>query len=176
MTVRIALLACVLGVSHLVVAAPFLTPEMVKANLETQRDSVATDPLPITLDIGKNVRLVATFEVTSKGNGGIDWDGGFLRLYDSHGDGVVFDNYLLNNELVDIDGDGFKDIVVWGVAVLTDDDDREIGRIPVVSILHFNAKTRRFEVTLSSEHIYIELQSNQPLHPTPSAAEPPRRG
>ena len=69
-----------------------------------------------TIDLGNGISIKATFDITSKGNGGLDIPGGWIRVYDSHNDGVVYRDGLLKCEWRDEDGDGVLDLVVSGVA------------------------------------------------------------
>ena len=115
-----------------------------------------TDNLKLNIQVSASVIVTGSFSITSKGNGGLVVPGAGIRLYDSHDDGLIFDGGLLNNELVDIDGDGFKDIVLWGTSILYDDKgDKEIGRRPVLCIFRFNPKIKKFVNTVPSQDVYV---------------------
>lgn len=99
------------------------------------------------------------FEKTTKGNGGLTFPGGFARIYDAHDDGIVFDPYLLDTRLADLDGDGFADIELRGTAVFHDDKGtREIGRRRVRAVFTFVPAQRRFVETASDESIYTQTR------------------
>jgi len=99
------------------------------------------------------------FEMSTKGNGGLTFPGGFARIYDAHDDCLVFAPYLLNARLADLDGDGFADIELSGTAVLTDGKDaHEVGRHPVRAVFTFIPSQHRFVETLSDQSIYTEAR------------------
>ena len=117
--------------------------------------SVGTDELDVSIQVSRGVLLHGVFSITSKGNGILEVPGARIRIYDTDHDGLVFEGSLLHNRLVDVDGDGFNDIVIWGTAVLSDDDDKETGRRPVLSVFHYDPRTGRFVNTVPSKHVYV---------------------
>jgi hypothetical protein len=114
-----------------------------------------TDILNIKFPVNSNTSLKGTFSITSKGNGVLTISGLNIRIYDAHSDGIIFADYLLHNEATDIDQDGYNDLVVWGTAILSDEEEREITRVPVKAIFRFNPKTMKLENTLKDKHIYV---------------------
>jgi len=97
----------------------------------------------------------AVFEITSKGNGGVELPGLGVRVYDSHDDELVFRDWLLRCEWRDDDGNGVLDFVVTGVAVQTDEKSgAERSSLPVRGAFRYITKQRRFEPTLCSPEIY----------------------
>lgn len=111
----------------------------------------------LIIDFGLGLQIPIDFGITSKGNGGFSLPGLFLiRVYDRHDDGSYFKSGLLQNELLDIDEDGYKEILLWGVAIKTDENsERIIGEIPVVAIIKYDSKAKIFKVIKKSEEIDI---------------------
>ena len=156
--IQIIFLSFILLVANRAVAAPLLTQKDVKGleNKFQEPGTSETDSLKLNVQVSVSLTVTGYFSITSKGNGELKVPGANIRLYDSHDDGVVFDGFLLNNELVDVDGDEFKDIVLWGTSILYDDnDDKEISRRPVLSIFRFEPKTNKFINTVPSQDVYV---------------------
>ena len=60
------------------------------------------------------------FWVTSKGNGSFSFpEPSLVRVYDKHDDTICFKSVFLNNQLLDIVSDGYREILLWGVAIKT---------------------------------------------------------
>ncbi|WP_125719009.1 hypothetical protein [Pseudoalteromonas rubra] len=109
------------------------------------------------LNIGHDINVPIEFSITSKGNGGFSLPGLFLvRLYDQHDDGSYFKSGLLRNELIDLDGDGYNELLFWGIAVKTgDESEKTLGETPVVAILKYDIKSKAFKVVKKSDEIDI---------------------
>lgn len=108
------------------------------------------------IEIAKGIWIDAVFEITSKGNGGVDLPGLGVRVYDSHDDGLVFRDWLLRCEWRDVDGDGMIDFVVTGVPVRTDGQSgAELSSLPVRGVFRYIAELRRFEPGTCSPEIYF---------------------
>ena len=116
---------------------------------------IATDILKKELNIGHGINVSYEFEITSKGNGAIVLPGILLRLYDNHNDLSYFKHGLLNNEVIDINSDGYKDILLWGTALTFDDDGKELGEKEVVGILLFSPDDKKYKVLRKSEQIDV---------------------
>jgi hypothetical protein len=148
-------------------ASPFLNPTAVVGIMDFPAGEVESKILQVPLSVAPSITIPATFSVTSKGNGSLQWKGGLLRLYDIHNDGVVYSPPLLRNELRDANGDGYKDIVVWGTVALTADETLEhLQGVSVRTVLTYDPHTRNFLLFEGSPYVYVSLQSNQPLQPT----------
>jgi len=107
------------------------------------------------IEIAMGIWIDAVFEITSKGNGGVELPGLGVRVYDSHDDELVFRDWLLRCEWRDDDGNGVLDFVVTGVAVQTDEKSgAERSSLPVRGAFRYITKQRRFEPTLCSPEIY----------------------
>ncbi|WP_196140415.1 hypothetical protein [Aliikangiella sp. G2MR2-5] len=108
-----------------------------------------------SINIGPDVILEYSFGITSKGNGGLVAINKFIRIYDTHSDGITFKNGLLNSELIDVDGDGYLDIKLWGVAVLTDEKEKSLGEKDVSALLIYSKKLKGFDIKEKSDEIDI---------------------
>ena len=65
--------------------------------------------------------IPASVSVTSKGNGILKFPGGSVKVYDSHDDGEVIDGFMLDIDLIDLNRDGLRDIVISGVTLVVGD-------------------------------------------------------
>ena len=139
-----------------VCAESIISKEEINKLLPTLTDGkVGTDSLSKSLVIGDGVKVSYEFEITSKGNGAVILPGILLRLYDSHDDLSYFKNGLLNNELLDVNSDGYKDIILWGTALTFDDDGNSLGEKEVVAVLVYSAKDKKYVVLKKSEEIDV---------------------
>ena len=109
------------------------------------------------IDFGNGLVVPIKFSVTTKGNGGFSLPGLFLvRIYDAHEDGSYFKPSLLENRLFDTNGNGYKEILLKGTALLIDQKtESQTGVVPVSAIISYNANSERFEVTEKSPEIDI---------------------
>ena len=110
------------------------------------------------IEIARGIRIETVFEITSKGNGGVDLPGLYVRVYDDHDDGVVFQDHLLRCEWRDIDNDGFRDFVVNGIAIRTDENSGSVSSVPVRGVFRYVAEHRCFEVAGCSPDIYFSAR------------------
>jgi len=128
-----------------------LTKDVVEKLWNSYRSGTpGTESITLPIRISSALTVKGTFSISSHGNGVLSLPGVRIRLFDSNQDGVIFDGFLLENELVDIDQDGFSDLVVWGTAIQHDDEGGEIGRRSVVSIFWYDARQAVFRNTLKS--------------------------
>ena len=142
--------------TNTVFAEPLISKVEVKKLLPPYTDGrIGTNILEKTLNIGHDIQVAYEFEITSKGNGAIVLPGILLRLYDNHHDLSYFKNGLLNNEALDINSDGFKDILLWGTALTFDDDGNSLGEEEVVGILLYSVKEQKYVVLKKSEQIDV---------------------
>lgn len=125
--------------------------------------SPGTDVFHFRYRLSKDRSVNYDFSISSKGNGTVSLPGITVHLYDDHDDGVYFKDGLLLSSLSDINGDGYTDIVLYGIAVISDEETQkgtqEIStekELPVVSILRFDVKKNRYRVLLKSRYIAIE--------------------
>lgn len=109
----------------------------------------------LSIDIGHGVVLNANVELTTKGNGGLSIANLDLRTYDTHDDGLIYKNRMLDVDIVDLSGSGYMDIVVSGVAVHTltspyKDED-------VIFIYRFNPDKKVFEQVYRKSSFEIDI-------------------
>jgi hypothetical protein len=104
------------------------------------------------IPIGHDVSLPVTINVTAKGNGTlIVGDSSLGKVSDDHDDGLTFDGYLADITFKDINGDGFKDVVVSGIHNIRDDKLYEVlVRKAFVRIYMYNSKLQSFETVFDS--------------------------
>jgi hypothetical protein len=102
--------------------------------------------------INTSTSLTAQLHVTSKGNGLLTLGNLSLKVFDQHLDGKIFRGGLLNCRLSDLNGDGSKDLVIFGPAVMTpvaDDHPAQAERAEdVLMIFLFDPEHQRFEPAL----------------------------
>lgn len=112
------------------------------------------------VDFGHQLRVPIHFSITSKGNGGFQLPGLFLvRIYDRHEDGSVFRQGLLHNDLIDLDDDGYLELVLWGTALISDPEQEMNADSPqpepVVAIIHYAPVQHIFKISKDSDYIDI---------------------
>jgi len=90
-------------------------------------------------DLGRGRSMPIIVDVTAKGNGVMRALNAEFPVYDMHDDGNLFRNGLLTVELADLDGDGFKDLIVFGVVDFTEE---KSGRVTsgqsLVAVFHYD--------------------------------------
>jgi hypothetical protein len=107
------------------------------------------------IDLGKGVSITGRFELTEKGNGGLVIPGYGLRVYDAQRDGVTFKGYLLRCEWKDMNGDGYLDLVVSGIAQYWNDKDGHLDlEKPISAVLHYVPAQKSFTIMSASPEIY----------------------
>lgn len=96
--------------------------------------------------------LPAELNVSSKGNGILTIANLEFQAFDSHGDGGVFRNKLLNIKLVDFSRDGYKDLVVYGLEDEYDEkeEDKKIGRRFILHIYRYSPAAGKFDLLFSA--------------------------
>jgi hypothetical protein len=99
-----------------------------------------------TVVIGHGVVEPAKIDVTNKANGRLHICGQYFRVYDGSSDLDLFDPYCLHITFVDLDGDGYRDLVLEGERLEQDDDDAPIRRISVLQVFRYDVEAGRFEL------------------------------
>jgi len=99
------------------------------------------------IDIGHNLTYPAKLRVTAKGNGGLEFVNLNLHVYDYHDNGRYFEGGLAHVEFIDLNGDGYKDIVVLATVIYTEDE--QTGESisitkPAIFIYYFDPKARSY--------------------------------
>ena len=108
------------------------------------------------LIVGHGIKTSYSFGATSKGNGGLTIFGTFIKLLDVHDDSIIIKNDVLNSSVKDINDDGYKDILIWGVAIFTGEkewDSKE--ERPVKAVLIFDKNKKKYTVKEKSPEIDI---------------------
>ncbi|MBC7772259.1 MAG: hypothetical protein H7210_07185 [Pyrinomonadaceae bacterium] len=98
-----------------------------------------------TVVIGQGIVEPATFEVQQNGNGHLRICGQLFGVYDSHKDLDLFDPHCLHMTFVDLDHDGYRDLVLHGEIIETDDDDVFIRRLPLLLVYRYVVDGGKFE-------------------------------
>jgi len=99
--------------------------------------------------ISNNLALDAVIETDSHGHGHLaiaNLTTEYIAVYDSCDS---FRNILLTIKFADFDGDGYRDLVIYGIEDFygeKDDNHKKIrGSRPIIRIYHFNPGLRQFE-------------------------------
>lgn len=100
------------------------------------------------IDVGPGTRERASIEVTSKGNGLLSIGKLRLKVVDGHDDGASYQDEMAHVEFADVDGDGWKDLVIVGIANYTDDKgDAILKREPFTFIYKYDPQRKSFGQT-----------------------------
>ncbi len=92
------------------------------------------------VDLGRGLEAELGLDASTKGNGLLTLLNLRLRVVDQHDDGLLFPEPL-DVGLVDLDRDGYLDVVTAGPALLTGEDDSEHPRTTsVMAIFMLDAK------------------------------------
>jgi hypothetical protein len=96
------------------------------------------------IQISNEVRIIVSVEVTGKGNGILELGTKRLRVWDEHDDGRIFVNGLLHVEFVDITGDGYKDLLIFGA--VQDTTNASKAPEPLLSIFIYQKDKHEFQL------------------------------
>lgn len=113
------------------------------------------------IKISKDITLKPELEITYRGNGFLKIANLDLYIYRwGYNTAIIYKNCMLNVDFVDINGDGFKDIVISGLA-LYPHEQREIilKREPVLFIYLFDPKKKKFNLDYINSSFYLEVGS-----------------
>ena len=104
-------------------------------------------------------KLVWSFSITSKGNGVLTIGQSNIRLYDCHDDGIVFENWLLENHLEDVNSDGYQDLVLNGTVIIKDErGEKVISEKAISLVFYYHQNKRKFIPNESNPYIYYYYQ------------------
>ena len=78
------------------------------------------------IKISDTVETTIMLELTSKGNGLLQILGETLHIYDSHNDQAFYENGMLLVSFIDLDKNGFKDLLISGTVCYTSEESDEI--------------------------------------------------
>src|SRR6185369_2717906 len=96
---------------------------------------------------GVGLTFEAYIEITAKGNGFLKMANLNLKVFDSHDDGIYYENGLLKIDFPDLDSDGRREMVISGTICFTQEKTGQITRRePVVYIFRLSSDSRRFEL------------------------------
>lgn len=96
------------------------------------------------VDLGGGLEAELALDASTKGNGLLTLLNLRLRVVDQHDDGLLFPEPL-GLGLIDLDRDGYLDVVATGPALLTGEDEREPSRpASVTAIFMLDPKARRY--------------------------------
>src|SRR5437899_5551648 len=127
-------------------AAPSDTVERIsRKDLKPAKDGMPGEQeLTSEVIIAPNIKLVATIEVTSKGNGSLRIANLDLKVFDDHDDGAYYENEMLNIDFSDIDGDGKRELLISGIVCFTDDTGDKVLRREAVVFIYALQPNRTF--------------------------------
>jgi len=98
--------------------------------------------------ISDNITLPATIETDSHGYGALaiaNLTSEYVKVYDE----CHYRHWLLSIKFADFDGDGYRDLVIYGIEDFygeKDDNHKKIrGSRPIIRIYYFNPGLRQFE-------------------------------
>lgn len=109
--------------------------------------------------IGKGVKFTAKMEISARGNGILDFANLRLKIHDADPDIIFYENDLLDTDFIDIDGDGYKDIIISGIVCYVDDknSDLVLKRESVVYIYMFSPAKKIFYLTYRDASFFIDM-------------------
>lgn len=107
-------------------------------------DGVSLVVIDREVQLGPGHACRALLDVTSNGNGVLYLSGFRIRVYDVHDNGVVHSPGMLISILMDVDGDGYRDLIVAGEAAVTDEAGTSIDRRQISQVHLYSPATRSF--------------------------------
>ena len=117
----------------------------------TENGMPGEQELEKTIVLADDIKMQARIEVTNKGNGVLKISNLNVKVYDSHNDGSYYENWMLNIDFVDIDGDGKKDLVISGIVCFTDEKGDEVLRRESIVLIYI----------LQSDLTFKQIYSNK---------------
>jgi hypothetical protein len=114
-----------------------------------------------TIDLGHGVRFDAVMTSTARGNGTMSVANLKLWVFDAGYDAAGYAGGMPTVDFADIDGDGYKDLIVSGIAEYLSKNDEakkdEVGeREPFVFIYRFNPTAKRFKLAYRQASFDLE--------------------
>jgi len=97
------------------------------------------------ITISSNVIFHARIEVTNKGNGTLEIANLKLHVVDSHDNGVYYQEWMLNIDFVDLNGDGKRAMVISGIVCFTDEKGDKVMRREAVVYIYALQSDRTFK-------------------------------
>ena len=141
-------------------ASPAASAERIERNdLKQPPEGIAGERVyEAVINVGPNVSYLARMEVTNKGNGLLAFANLRLRVFDGHDDGSFYDNELLDVEFVDLNADGYKDVIVSGICIKTDDKGKKLRQELVTSIYIFDVDRSAFRRAYEKPGLSIDAK------------------
>ena len=125
-----------------------LFTQLVNSHSQTQR----------TLKLNSNLQFTVTLEGTSKGNGTLKVHNLYLRIFDQHDDGLVYEGNSLNIDFKDLNNDKLNEIIITGTLKYTGNNETDpVSYKPFTQIFSFNCKTGLFITLYKASNYSIEL-------------------
>src|SRR5215472_9969627 len=143
----LSLLSMLLIIAPPIPAAPTDVVERISRNdLRPAKDGMpGEEELTKEIVVAPNIRLMAKIEVTAKGNGLLHIANLNLKVFDSHNDGVFYENEMLNIDFVDLNGDGKREMVISGIVCFTDEKGDKVMRREAVVYIYALQSDRTFK-------------------------------
>src|SRR4051794_26199811 len=118
-----------------------------------------------TIDLGRGVRFEAMMTSTARGNGTMAVANLKLWVFDAGYDAAGYAGGMPTVEFADVDGDGYRDLVVGGIAEYLNDKDEgkkdEVGeRESFVFVYRFDPNVKQFK--LAYWHASVDLEKSGP--------------
>ncbi len=118
----------------------------------------------IHVKIGKDETLSGMLSLTSKNNGTLRLANLLLRTFDEHDDGIVYKDSCLSVQFNDLNNDGYLDLEISGIALMTDEkSDKPLEEQKVELQYKYVPKERKFLKITQPDFAFIELKTGK-LH------------
>ena len=111
------------------------------------------------VEFGPGVVFDAEVEVTAKGNGLLRLVNIRPRIYDTHNDTEIFADGLLSSRLADVNGDGYLDLILFGVKEVCDDKGNFLAFRPEFFLWIFLPQLRCFDTPFGIFDPYSEVRN-----------------
>jgi len=97
-----------------------------------------------TVKIADNYKASVVLKDFQDGNGYMEVGGLTLHISDGHSDGIEYKNSRLDVEFVDLDRDGYKDLICSGIVEYKNDGDEVYKTEDVIFIYRFDSTKKQF--------------------------------
>lgn len=108
--------------------------------------------------LGPGAVFNAEIEVTAKGNGLLRLVNIRPKIYDTHNDTEIFADGLLRSRLADVNGDGYLDLILFGVKEVCDDKGNFLAFRPEFFLWIFLPQLRCFDTPVGIFDPYSEVR------------------
>ncbi len=107
--------------------------------------------------LAPGVKMAATIEVSTKGNGSLRIGNLNLRAVDSHDDGSYYENEMLDIDFTDLDGDGKREMVISGIVCFTSEKGSTVLRREAIVFIYKLQADRTFKKVYWNTDFHIEI-------------------